>query len=134
VDHAALGTSASHVDIKADRDKKFRLEVSNKLGVAGDHVRVAIDQLPAEANKPLQLNLKPGLGGLELVTTAGSAKASVSVDAVIGGKTVKSTFTVPIDGGARLKLSTILSNGTLGVSRIDRLFGPPKEVLTIDGD
>jgi len=134
VDLGDMGTSTNTVNVKADRDKEIRLEVSNKLGVAGDHVRVKIDRIPVQANKALELNLKPGLGGLELVTTTATSKAPVSVEAVIGGKKIQSTFTVPIDGGARIKLSTILSKGALGVSRIDRLFGPAREVLTIDGD
>ena len=36
---------------------------------AGDHIRVAVEQqIPVAAAAPLQLNLKPGLGGLEVIT------------------------------------------------------------------
>jgi hypothetical protein len=35
---------------------------------------------------------------------------------------------------ARLNVSTILSPGLLGVSRIDRMFGPALEVRLIDQD
>lgn len=134
VEIADIGTSTNTVNVKTARDKLVKLEISNKLGVAGDHIRVTVDRIPVQANKDLQLNLKPGLGGLELVTTGAAANAAVSVEATIAGKKIQSDFTVPLDGGARLKLSTILSRGSLGVSRIDRLFGPAKEVLMIDRD
>jgi hypothetical protein len=134
VELADIGTSTNTVKVKTARDKVVKLEIANKLGVAGDHVRVILDRVPVEANKDLELNLKPGLGGLELVTSAPAADAAVSVEATISGKRIKSTFTVPLDGGARLKLSTILSRGSLGISRIDRLFGPAKEVRMIDRD
>jgi hypothetical protein len=110
------------------------VDVSHKLGVAGDHVRVTIDDIVTEAGKGIQLNLRPGLGGLEIVGPSGSSKLPVKVEAVIGGKKMSEKFTVPMDGGARLKLSTVLSKGALGVSRIDKLFGPAKEVRLIDHD
>ncbi len=133
IDLADIGSSTNTVKVKADRDKAIALEVTHKLGVAGDHVRVRVDQMPAQAGKELQFNLKPGLGGIEILGPTGT-KAPVTVDATIGGKKMSSTFTVPLDGGARLKLSTVLSKGALGVSRIEKLFGPAKEVRLIDHD
>jgi len=47
--------------------------------------------------------------------------------AIIDGKAIRRTFRVPIEGGVRLKLSNVLSQRTLGVSRIDNLFGPPRD-------
>jgi hypothetical protein len=128
-----LGTSTNTVRVKPDRDKEMKLEVSNKLGVAGDHVRIRIGRLPVQAGKDLQINLKPGLGGLELVATAEQQSLPVEVEAKIGSRIVRRGFVVPLQGGMRLKLSTILSQGSLGVSRIDRLFGPARAALVIPG-
>jgi hypothetical protein len=122
-----LGTSANAVQVKASRDKVVRLEVANKLGVAGDHVRIAVDQIPVSAAAPLQLNLKPGLGGLEVITGGTHVDARVEVTAVIDRKIIRRSFQLPLDGGTRLKLSNVLSQRTLGVSRIDNLLGPARE-------
>ena len=134
VDATDIGSSTNTIKVKPDATKPIALEISHKLGVAGDHVRIRVDKIPAEAGKEVQFSLKPGLGGLEIVTGTGTTNAPVSIDGVIGGKKVSKKFSVPLEGGARIKLSTILSKGSLGVSRIDKLFGPAKEVHLIDGD
>ncbi len=122
-----LGTSANAIQVKANRDKVMRFEVANKLGVAGDHVRITVEQITLSAAAPLQLNLKPGLGGLELLTNGERVESLIDLRAIIDGKAIRRTFRVPIEGGVRLKLSNVLSQRTLGVSRIDNLFGPPRD-------
>jgi len=109
----------------------MRLEVANKLGVAGDHVRIAVERIPVSGAAPLQLNLKPGLGGLELMTGGSRVDARIEVTAVIDRKTIRRSFRLPLEGGARLKLSNVLSQRTLGVSRIDNLLGPARDVKII---
>jgi hypothetical protein len=126
-----LGTSANAVQVQASRDKVVRLEIANKLGVAGDHIRIVVDQIPVAAAVPLQLNLKPGLGGLEVITDGTPVDARVEVTAVIDRKTIRRSFLLPLEGGARLKLSNVLSQRTLGVSRIDNLLGPARDVKII---
>ncbi len=125
------GTSTNVVNVKANRDKVMRLEVANKLGVAGDHVRIAVEQIPVSAAAPLQLNLKPGLGGLEVMTGGSRVDARIEVTAIIDRKTIRRSFRLPLEGGARLKLSNVLSQRTLGVSRIDNLLGPARDVKII---
>jgi len=126
-----LGTSTNAVNVKANRDKVMRLEVANKLGVAGDHVRIAVERIPVSGTAPLQLNLKPGLGGLELMTGGSRVDARIEVTAFIDRKTIRRSFRLPLEGGARLKLSNVLSQRTLGVSRIDNLLGPARDVRII---
>jgi hypothetical protein len=126
-----LGTSANAVEVKASRDKMMRLEVANKLGVAGDHIRVAVDRIPVTTSAPLQLNLKPGLGGLEVIAGGTRVDARVEVTAVIDRKTIRRSFRLPLEGGTRLKLSNVLSQRALGVSRIDNLLGPARDTEII---
>jgi hypothetical protein len=126
-----LGTSANAVEVKASRDKVIRLEVANKLGVAGDHIRIAVDRIPVTSAAPLQLNLKPGLGGLEVIAGETRVDARVEVTAVIDRKTIRRSFRLPLEGGARLKLSNVLSQRVLGVSRIDNLLGPARDAEII---
>lgn len=126
-----LGTSTNTVRVKGNRDKTMKLEVANKLGVAGDHVQMIVDRVPLSAAADLQLNLKPGLGGLELLTSGERVEARVEIRAVIDRKTIRRSFRLPVEGGARLKLSNVLSQKTLGVSRIDNLFGPARDAKIV---
>jgi hypothetical protein len=125
-----LGTSSNAVTLKTGRDKLMRLEIANKLGVAGDHVRIAVEQLPVSNAAPLHLNIKPGIGGLDVVT-GGRAEARIEVNALIDKKQIRRSFQLPLEGGARLKLSNVLSQRTLSVSRIDRLLAPGRDVKII---
>ena len=64
--------------------------------------------------------------------TGGSrVDARIEVTAVIDRKTIRRSFRLPLEGGARLKLSNVLSQRTLGVSRIDNLLGPARDVKII---
>jgi hypothetical protein len=70
------------------------------------------------------MNLKPGLGGLELLASNQQATTMVTLDATIDGKKTIRRFGMPLTGGLRLKTSQLLSDTTINVSRIDQLFGP----------
>jgi LGFP repeat-containing protein len=126
-----LGTSTNSVEVKASRDKVMRLEIANKLGVAGDNVRITIDQIAFSNAAPLQLNIKPGIGGLEVMTGGERVNARLQVKALIDKKEIRRSFRLPLEGGMRLKLSNVLSQRTLGVSRIDKLLAPGKDVKII---
>jgi len=126
-----IATNKQTVRLSTDRSKRVKLQIDNKLGISRDHVRVTLDQLPVEPGKELQLNLKPGLGGLEIVTNIPAASANVEIEAVIAGKSVRRQFDLPLDGGARVKLSTMLAQDSVAVSKIDQLFGPGREAKVI---
>jgi hypothetical protein len=126
-----LGTSTNAVEVKASRDKVMRLEIANKLGVAGDHVRIAVEQVAFSNAAPLQLNIKPGIGGLEIMTGGERVNARIQVNAMIDKKEIRRSFRLPLEGGVRLKLSNVLSQRTLSVSSIDKLLAPGKDVKII---
>jgi LGFP repeat len=128
-----MGTSKSMLRVTPDRDKLLTLEVDQKLGVAGDRMKVRVDSIPMAGYQDLQVNLKPGLGGIEIIPAPEHVSAQVQVEAVVGGARIRRRFELPIEGGARLKLSTILTDNALGVSRIDRLFGPARGFQLIRG-
>ena len=54
--------------------------------------------------------------------------ARVEVTAVIDRRVVRRSFRLPLEGGVRLKLSNVLSQRTLGISRIDNLLGPARDM------
>jgi LGFP repeat len=129
-----LGTSKNTVRMDATRNKQVTLKVANKLGVKGDKIRVTIDRIPVSNSRNLDVNVKPGLGGLELMGAAQQAKVPVNVEAVISGRTTRRKFTLPIEQGVRLKLSSLITENELGFSRIDRLFGPVRATGRVRGD
>ncbi len=118
-----LGTSSGIVNMTAAENKTVRLEINNKLGIGKDNINIVIDKIPAAIGKALSLNIKPGLSGIDILTTAERVNANVSVVANINGQVLKSNFGLDIEGGIRLRPSTILSSGELKIGKIDTLFG-----------
>jgi hypothetical protein len=119
-----LNSSKAVVRTTSARAKLFNLQITSSLGASKDTLKVTIDGIPVEAGKELELNVKPGLGGLELLTANQTATAAVAIDAVVDGRPMARRFRVPVAGGIRLKPSQVLSDSVLSISRIDHLFGP----------
>ena len=97
-----LGTSVNTVEVKARRDK---------LGVAGYHVQLPVEQHAVSSAAPLQLNLKPGLGGLELINSGARMETGLEVGAVIDRQSIRRSFRLSIEDSIRLNLSSVLSQG-----------------------
>jgi hypothetical protein len=117
-------TSTWSVAMTGGRDKRMKLVFESKLGTGRDRVRLTLDQVPATAAKGLEMNLNPGLGGLDLVNGAGSVEVPVIVRTVIDGRVQERRFNMPMQDGVRVRLSSVLSNDTLSVARIPQLFAP----------
>ncbi|HEY7630438.1 MAG TPA: LamG-like jellyroll fold domain-containing protein [Thermoleophilaceae bacterium] len=118
-----LGTSTSRLTLRCYRDKEINLQVHNKLGAGRDHLRISIDGIPLAGGAELQINFKPGIGGVELVTAGEVLKATVSIDYLRRGLRLSSTFDVSEQDGMRVLPSTFITANQLKVSRIDTLFG-----------
>jgi hypothetical protein len=125
VHSVALGTSKSSFRIESPVVKPFMIQITNRLGVGRDRIRIRIENVMAGPEGDLHLNLKPGLGGLDVVSGARQSAIPVTIDTRIGGKASQLRMDVPLNGGVRMKLGRILDGGGVGVSRIDRLFGAP---------
>jgi hypothetical protein len=119
-----IGSSRNVLRLQSSRAKVATLEVEHKLGVGKDRIRIKLENLPVETGRDLQVNLKPGLGGVELLAGGAEANARVSITGTVGGRTIGGSYTIPVEGGFRLNVATLISHNVLGVSRIDRLFGP----------
>lgn len=126
-----IGTASSVVKMICNENKTVRLEISNKLGVGDDRINIVIDKIPAAAGKELSLNIKPGLAGLDILTTAEKINAQVSVTGKIDGKQQSSKFGLDIEGGIRLRPSSILTSNELKAGKIDQLFGEVRDVKMI---
>ncbi len=120
-----LGTHTNAITVKGYRDKVFSLHVDNKLGAGRDHLRVSIDGIPLAAGGELDINVKPGIGGIELVAAGQPIHATVSFDYVRSGAALSSRFELEDKDGVRIVPSTFITDNRLKVSRIETLFGDP---------
>jgi hypothetical protein len=103
------------------------------MGVGKDNIAIVIDKIPAAIGKELNLNIKPGLAGLDILTTAENIKANVSINGKIDGKTFQRNYGVDMEGGIRIRPSAVISNNELKVGKIDQLFGPLQNTKIIKG-
>jgi hypothetical protein len=92
-----------------------------------------IDKIPVAVGKELNLNIKPGLAGLDILTTAEKIKATVSINGIISGQAFQRSYGVDLEGGVRIRPSTVISNNELKVGKIDQLFGPLQNGSIIKG-
>jgi hypothetical protein len=118
-----LGTHTNAITLKGYRDKLFTLQVYNKLGAGKDYLRVSVDGIPLVAGAEVKINVKPGIGGIELVSAGQEIKATVSFEYVRRGTELKSKFELKEQNGLRVLPSTFITANQLKVSRINTLFG-----------
>jgi LGFP repeat/Concanavalin A-like lectin/glucanases superfamily len=118
-----LGSHNNVVTLTGYRDKVFSLQVHNKLGVGRDYLRMEIDDIPMTAGGDLQLNVKPGIGGIELVSAGQVIQSTVTFEYLQHGTRLSSRFALNGQDGLRLVPSTFITDNQLKVSRITDLFG-----------
>ena len=118
-----LGSSKSVVSLTSSRSKQATVQLAHKLGVERDDLKIRLEGVPVQAGKPLAINSRPGLGGLDIVGSA-EANASLVVEATINGKRIVRRSALPMSGGVRVKVSQVLSDAVVNVSRIEHVFGP----------
>jgi hypothetical protein len=118
-----LGSPTNAITIKGIRDQVFSLQVHNKIGVGNDHLRISIDRIPLGAGGELTINVKPGIGGVELVSAGQEIKATVVFEYLRHGAELKSSFELKEQNGLRVVPSTFITGNVLKVSRINTLFG-----------
>jgi len=118
-----LGNHMRSVTVKGSHDKVFHLVVHNRLGVGHDHLRMSVDAIPLSAAGELKINIKPGLGGVELVSAGQRINCTVSFEYRRGHDTLNSRFALDEMDGLRIVPSTFITNNRLKVSRITSLFG-----------
>lgn len=118
-----MDSSKQSLSLKAAKDRLVDFSYESRFGAGKDRVEVKISRLAAKANKKLEVNSRPGIGGVDLVTDGQTVNATVDIKGRLGGQTVQRRYKVPVTGGARFHLGTALDQGDLQVGRIDRLFG-----------
>ncbi len=127
-----LGTHTNAITVKGYRDKMFSLHVDNKLGAGRDHLRISVDGIPLVAGSEVQINVKPGIGGIELVAAGQPIQATVSFDYVRRGARLSSKFELAGQDGVRVVPSTFITDNQLKVSGIETLFGDALTSTVVD--
>jgi hypothetical protein len=126
-----LGTSAAAIRVAGDRAKTVKVNVTHRLGAGTDRIRVSVDALPLNESNALEVNFRPGLGGLDVVALGQQVTVPVVIEGSIGGRVIQRAFQLPLEGGARVNISDALAGGGLSVSKIDRLYAPARETTVI---
>lgn len=118
-----IGTNAAILKIRPQRDTKYKLHIHNKIGGAGDYLNLELLDVPVSHINNLEINIKSGLSGVEILNKNINASIKTKINAQIDGKTINKTFNVPFNETIRIKPSLVLGNNELLVSNIERIFG-----------
>ena len=118
-----LATNFCKVKLDASRAKTVNLEIKNKLGVAGDYAVIRVKDIAVSPTNHLELNIKQGLGGIELLNRGNRVNLHVEVATSINNVASQQAFRVPMEAGVRIKPASVLSDRELTVNGIDTLFG-----------
>jgi hypothetical protein len=119
-----IATSKWTVGVRGDRNKRMNLVFESKLGTGRDRVTMIVDELPMFEGPGLEMNLRPGLAGMDILTQGGRVEIPMTVQMRLGEQNVERRCMLPFEGGIRVQLPNLLSEGTVSTSRIEGLFGP----------
>lgn len=118
-----LGTNFYKVKMNSQRAKNVSLEVQNQLGVNGDYILTKIQNFPVSPANALEVNIKQGIGGIEILNKGPQFNLNVNVISRLNRVSAAKSFSVAVDKGARLMPASVLSDKVLTVTSIDRIFG-----------
>lgn len=126
-----IGSNSNTVKLLSEMDKDVSITITNKLGVAGDYIRMELIQVPVEKEKELELNVRSGIAGIDLMNSIPDIDIPVRIFTRIDGKELERSFNVPVENGIRLRPASLLAGNGLAVSRIDALFGPVLSTIQV---
>ncbi len=126
-----LGTQDNQVSILSKESKLYNLDFNQKIGE--DTIRTKIENLPTGSNKDLLFSFEPGMEGVDIVSSGGSANAKIFTEVYDRNNKLKNKlqFVLPIEGAVRLRNSSVLSSGILSTSKIEKLKGSVIDLKTI---
>ena len=119
-----LGSSSAVLGLQPTGSKVAKLEIVSRIGSGSDSIQIVVDNLVATPDSPLKVNVKPSLGGVDILSQGSIGHSGMTVQTTIGGKVTKYDYELPFGGGMRIRPSTITGDQSLKVSKIDSLFGP----------
>ncbi len=118
-----LGTAAAIVNINSTTAKNVQLVITNKMGASGDYLKLTIDDVPLQPNVEMKINIKPGLGGIEMTAAGVQIIARVTCEASLNKRLMSGVFQLNETGGFKIYPSIFITSNQLKVSGIDGIFG-----------
>jgi hypothetical protein len=125
-----LGSGSSVMGLQPKGSKLAKIEIESRIG-GDDRLRIIVENVALDQDNPLRVNVKPGLGGVDILSLGKAAPPSVSVRTTIGGKVTDAEYALSFGGGMRIRPSTVAADGSLKVGRIESLFGPLRDSVMI---
>ncbi|PSN11241.1 hypothetical protein C7293_25025 [filamentous cyanobacterium CCT1] len=119
--------------VVAQNANTYTLSAVSKLGAGRDFVKVTVENVPAQANQELKINLQPGLNTMDVVANGAPFNATVTYEGRVNDKPLRRQYTVPMAQGMRLTAPNLEDAGTLKVSGIERVLGEVRATQLIQG-
>jgi hypothetical protein len=105
------------------RTKNIKLEIFSQLGAKGDYQIIKVDNFPISGANGLDINIKQGIGGIEILNKGPRFNLKVNIQSRINKVDFNKDFLVNLDKGARIMPASVLSEKELTVRSIDQIFG-----------
>jgi|GEM_PF-1058028 len=118
-----LATHFCRIKMDTQNAKEVSLDIRNRLGAGGDYCHIKIQNIGISPANHLEVNVRQGLGGVEIVNKGNKTDLNVSITTRISRKDSTKSFVVPIEKGIRLMPSTVVTDKELTVNAIDTIFG-----------
>jgi hypothetical protein len=126
-----LGSNFMTLKMNSARVKNINLNIQNQIGVGGDFTLMKIQNFPVGPVNKLEVNIKQGNGGVEILNNGPQFNLNVTMSSKINKVSSQKTFTVPVEKGVRLMPASFLTEKELTVSSIDKIFGPGIKTIRI---
>jgi hypothetical protein len=123
IDYEQMSGRNNAINIQSQFQREYMVTITQKLGAGKDFLKVAIAGLPSEPSKPTSINVQPGIGVMDVLTADIPKNVQVSVNGIVGGNRVKSSFNTQLQGGQRFILPELSNPDRLKVENIDTLLG-----------
>lgn len=114
------------IALGGSRARQHRVVLSGRDGASKQSTSVVIEGLPVDARpRAATIELRPSLGSIDLLVPGFTGTLPLLVESPnAAGAVTQRRFNVPIESGARLRLSRAVGDGVLGVGRITNIAGP----------
>lgn len=118
-----LGTNFCNLKLKANMSKNVKMEIYNQISAKGDYQLIKVDNFPISAGNSLDMSIKQGLGGIEILNSGSKFNLSVQISSKINKVVSKRDFQIEMDKGVRLMPCSLVTDNELQISKINKIFG-----------
>lgn len=126
-----LATHFCKIKMDSQNTKAVTLDIRNRLGAGGDYCHMTIQNLGVGPDNDLEINVKQGLAGVEILNKGNKTDLQVSITTRINRKDQTRAFVVPVEKGVRLKPVSVITEKELTVSNIERIFGKGRDTYRL---